>query len=129
MNQRNIFSAIAILLLIQGVAFFLMKDTMITNTFPDLDGAGHTATVRLIEVMCALSILIGLVTWAVRSTPGVAWAYTLGNLLLVLVTSKHMFMDHINVPLAAYGIQFLSFLGCAYVWMKERSSKPAMTAV
>ena len=120
MNQKNIFSVISVVLILQGVAFYFMKDQMVTDTFPGLDAAGYLALTKLMEVVCALSILLGLVTYANRNTPGVVWAFTLGTLVLVLVTSKHMFMDKVNVPLAAFIIQLLILLSCAYLWSKQK---------
>lgn len=120
MNQKNIFTAIAAILVLQGIAFFLMGDQMITGTYPDVAEPGHTALMQLLQVPSALSILVGLIAYANRATPNVTWAYTLGFGVLLCVTLKHMLMDHVNVPLPAVIIQALIFLVCGYLWSQEK---------
>ncbi len=120
MNQKNIFTAIAAILVLQGIAFFLLGDQMITGTYPDVAEPGHTALLQLLQVPSALSILIGLITYANRATPNITWAYTIGTGVLLGVTLKHMFMDHVNVPMAAAIIQVLIFLACGYLWSQEK---------
>ncbi|MBP7239725.1 MAG: hypothetical protein KBA14_05835 [Saprospiraceae bacterium] len=120
MNQKNIFTAIAAILVLQGIAFFLLGDQMITGTYPDVAEPGHTALLQLLQVPSALSILIGLITYANRTTPNITWAYTIGTGVLLGVTLKHMFMDHVNVPMAAAIIQVLIFLACGYLWSQEK---------
>ncbi|HEX5112917.1 MAG TPA: hypothetical protein VFV79_08725 [Saprospiraceae bacterium] len=126
MNQKNIFSVISIVLILQGIAFFAMGDKMITDTFPTVDANGHLALMKLLEVMAALSILTGIITWANRTSANVAWAYTLGSLVLLGVTMKHMLMDHINVPTFAWVIQALITLSCAYLWLGKKETRTAM---
>ena len=122
MNQKNIFSIISVVLILQGIVFFLLGDQMTSSTFPDLDEAGHLAVRRVIEVPSALSILIGLITFANRTHPGVLWAYTIGSAILLCVTLKHMFMDHVNVPIPAVVIQALIVLSCAYLWSQNKKA-------
>ena len=121
MNQKNIYSVIAALLLIQGIAFFIMNAQLMASAFPAIDDAGRQALGKLLEVMAALSILLGLVTYATRTTPNISWAYTLGTLILLAVTLKHKFMDGINVPIPAMLIQIIMLLAFAYVWSQERT--------
>jgi len=127
MNQKNIFSGISIVLILQGISFFVMGDQMVTDTFPGVDANGHTALIRLVEVMAALSILTGIITWANRTSANVAWAFTLGSLVLLCVTMKHLLMDHINVPTFAWVIQVLITLSCAYLWLGKKATQPAMS--
>ncbi len=122
MNQKNIFTAIAAILVLQGIGFFLMGDQMITNTFPDVTEPGHTALLRLLQVPSALSILLGLVTYANRGTANVVWAFTLGTAILLSVTLKHMLIDHVNVPIPAVTIQVLILLACGYLWSQEKKA-------
>ena len=119
MNQKNLFSVIAALLLIQGVAFFIMNAQLMASAFPAIDATGQQALGKLLEVMAALSVLLGLVTYATRTTPNVSWAFTIGSLVLLAVTLKHKFMDGINVPVPAMIIQVLMVLAFAYVWSQE----------
>jgi O-antigen/teichoic acid export membrane protein len=120
MNQKNIFTAIAAVLVLQGVAFFLIGDQMITGTYPDVAEPGHTALLQLLQVPSALSILLGLIAYANRTAPNVTWAFTIGTGILLGVTMKHMFIDHVNVPMAAAIIQAFIFLACGYLWSQEK---------
>ena len=126
MNQKNIFSAISVVLILQGIAFFAMGDKMISDTFPTVDANGHSALMTILQVVSALSILCGIVAWANRTSANVAWAYTLGSLVLLCVTMKHLLMDHINVPTFAWVIQVLITLSCAYLWLGKKENKTAM---
>ena len=125
MNNRTIFTIISAILILQGIGFFLMKNQIATSAYPGLDAPGLQAVAYMMEVLSALSILIGLITYGARSTAGISGYYTLGALVLVLVTSKHMFVDNVNVPLPAFVIQVLILLACAYLWMQERKGQSA----
>jgi|SRR5687767_1385329 len=120
MNQKNLYSVIAALLLIQGIAFFIMNAQLMASAFPDIDDTGRLALGRLLEVMAALSVLLGLVTYATRTTPNLNWAFTIGSLLLLAVTFKHKFMDGINVPIPAMIIQILMVVAFGYLWAQEQ---------
>ena len=120
MNQKNIFSAISVVLILQGVFFYAMGKKVVSDAFPNVDETGHNALVILMQVVSALSILCGIIAWANRTSINVVWAYTLGSLVLLLVTLKHEFMDHINVPVFAIIIQVLITLSCAYLWSQEK---------
>jgi len=125
MNQKNIFSIIAVVLILQGIGFFAMGDKVITDAFPTLDANGHSAGVTMLQVVSALSILSGIIAWANRTSANVAWAYTLGSLVLLCVTMKHLLMDHINVPTFAWVIQVLITLSCAYLWLGKKAPQTA----
>ena len=117
MNQKNIFSVISVVLILQGIGFLVMGNKVVSSAFPNVDEAGHHALVLIMEVVSALSILLGLITYTVRNTPDVLWAYTIGTLILVVFTFKHLFADHVNVPIVAVIIQVLIVLTCAYLWL------------
>ena len=120
MNQNNIFSVIAAVLILQGLAFMFMGNQIMTSAFPAVDGAGHLALTQFMQVVAALSILVGLVTYAIRTAPNVVWAYTLGTLVLVSITFKHKFVDGINVPIPAMVIQVFILLACVYLWTQSK---------
>jgi len=122
MNQKNIFTVIGVVLILQGVAFVTMCTKVAANSFPNLDDAGISAVAVVITVIGMLSLLVGLNSFAAKNTPAVLWAYTLGFGLLCLLTLKHYFIDHINVPIPAMIIQVLTFLACGYLWMKSRNT-------
>src|SRR4030095_1996032 len=122
MNQKNIFTVIGVVLILQGVAFLTMCTKVAANAFPTLDEAGNNAVAVVISVIGMLFILVGLISIAAKNTPTVLWAYTLGFGWLCLLTLKHYFIDHINVPLPAMIIQILTFLACGYLWMKSRNT-------
>ena len=120
MNQKNIFSAISVVLILQGIFFYAMGNKVVSDAFPNVDETGHNALVILMQVVSALSILCGIIAWANRTSTNVVWAYTLGSLVLLLDTLKHEFMDHVNVPVFAIIIQVLITLSCAYLWSQEK---------
>ena len=119
MNQKNIFTVIAALLILQGLVFFFIKTQIMASAFPAVDATGQEALSHFMEVVAALSILTGLITYANRTTPGVVWAFSLGTLVLIGVTLKHKFMDGINVPIPAILIQAIILLGCLYLWSQK----------
>ncbi len=123
MNQKNIFMVIGVILLLQGVFFYTMADNVVTGAFPTIDAAGKTSAIPLMQVMSVLSILVGLISIASRNNASVLWAYTLGFGLFVVLSLKHMLMDHINVPIPALAIQIVIVLACVYLWMQNK--KPA----
>lgn len=122
MNQKNIFTAIAIVLFLQGIAFYAMGDKIIASSFPSLDEKGIYAGVTLLQVISAISIIVGLITYANRGTANVVWAFLIGFALLSALTLKHLLVDHINVPTAAVIIQLGIVLACAYLWMQNRKA-------
>ncbi len=73
MNQKNIFTIIGVILLLQGFAFYLMGDKMGSSVFPNLDQAGSNATTNLFQVISMLSIVVGLISFAARNSPQVLW--------------------------------------------------------
>ncbi|MEO5582790.1 MAG: hypothetical protein ABIR66_08865 [Saprospiraceae bacterium] len=56
MNQKSIFIVIAALLAIQGIAFIVMGDQVISDSFPVLDAACKSAAIPLLQIIAALSI-------------------------------------------------------------------------
>jgi len=122
MNQKNIFTVVAAILILQGIAFFFMGNTMAAESFPNLDDAGKGAVAVIMEVLGLLSVTIGLITYAVRGNNDVLWAYLLGFVLLTANTLKHRFIDDLNVPIPAMVIQVGILLACVYLWTKNRSS-------
>ncbi|MEP6647078.1 MAG: hypothetical protein ABJC12_08305 [Saprospiraceae bacterium] len=121
MNQKNIFSVIAALLVLQGIGFFLMKGTIVTSSFPALDEAGHSAAVKLIAVIAALSIMIGLIAYAARSATNVVWAFAIGSAILGAVTIKHRFTDGVNVPVGVMVVQLFIIMACFYLWGQKEA--------
>src|SRR5687767_5990660 len=120
MNQKNLFTIISAVLVLQGLAFFIMGDQMMVTSFPNNDEAAHHSLGLLFELVAALFILIGIVTYAASTTPSVVWAFTIGSFILLAVTLKHHFVDGINVPIPAIIIQVLMLLAFAYLWSQQK---------
>ena len=78
MNQKNVFTVIGAVLLLQGIGMYAMGNKMMADTFPNLDPNGQYAVINLAQVLAILSILVGLISFATKNVPGVLWAYTLG---------------------------------------------------
>ncbi|MEO6131862.1 MAG: hypothetical protein ABIQ02_08430, partial [Saprospiraceae bacterium] len=83
---------------------------------------GHKAAATLLEVMAALSIMVGLIAYAARSASNVVWAFAIGALILGAVTVKHRFMDGVNVPVGAMVIQLFIILSCMYLWLGKKET-------
>ena len=122
MNQKNLFTIIGAVLVLQGIVFFFIGDKIAAGSFPTLDETGKHATKTLLTVMACLFILLGLITYAVRENQSVLWAYCIGVGLLTLNTMKHLLIDHINVPTFAWILQLLILLACIYLWMQSRKA-------
>jgi len=126
MSQKNIFSVIGAILVLQGLAFYLMATDVVTSAFPNLDEAGKAAPVILMQVMAVMSVALGLIAFASRNATGVAWAYCIGFALFSIVSLKHLLVDNINVPIPAVIIQIGIVLACAYLWMRSTNPKAAL---
>ena len=114
------FSVIAAVLVLQGIAFFVMGDQVISGAFPALQGDAHLAPTQLLQVMAAFSIMLGLIAYAARTTSAVLWAFTIGGTVLLAVTLKHLLVDNIKVPIPALVIQILIVLSCGYLWLSVK---------
>ena len=125
MNQKNIFTAIGAILAIQGIAFYFMADNVVSSAFPNLDEAGKHAPIILMQVMAVMSFALGLVAYASRNTPGDLWAFFIGFALFSIVSLKHLFIDHINVPIPAIVIQLCIVLACGYLLVSGSKTKTA----
>ncbi len=123
MNQKNIFTFIGAILVLQGIIFYLIADKMALFAFPTLIDVGQDAAADLVQVISMMFITIGLISFAARNTPHVLWAYTLGFSLIGLNSLKHLFIDHVNVPIPAIVIQLGIALVCGYLWMQSRKSQ------
>jgi hypothetical protein len=120
MNQKTIFLVIGAILVLQGIAFLMMGDKVISGAFPNVDDTAKYPGVTLLHVVAMLSIAIGLISFAARNSPQVLWGYALGFSLLTLLTLKHLLMDHINVPIPALVIQIGIALACIYLWIQSK---------
>ena len=120
MNQKNIFTAIAAVLILQGIAFYIMGHQIAADAYPNLAVDGQGAIKIMLEIMGALSIAIGLLAYATRTTPGVVGAFTLGAVVILIVTLKHLLVDGVNVPIPAIIIQVLIVLACVYLLSTKR---------
>ena len=125
MNQKNTFTVIGVILVLQGILFYAMGDTLSAQTFPDLDAAGRSASINLLQVISMLSIVVGLISFAARNSPQVLWAFAVGFVLFALNTLKHRFIEHINVPVFAMVIQIVFALACVYLWVNTKKAKAA----
>ena len=123
MNQKNIFTIIGAILLLQGIVFYLIADKMVLGAFPTLNNVGQDAAEDLVQVISMMSITIGLISFAARNTPQLLWAYALGFSLIGLNSLKHLFIDQVNVPIPAMVIQLGIALVCGYLWMQSRKSQ------
>ena len=125
MNQRNIFSIIGAVLVLQGIFFYFMADYVVSDAFTGLDETGKYAPVILMQVMAVMSVALGVIAYASRNTPEVLGAFFLGFTLFLLISLKHLFIDHINVPIPAVAIQAGIVIACGYLRMQSGKVKAA----
>ena len=119
MNQKNIFTGISFVLVVQGLLFFFMGDKIASDAFPSLAPECQDAVHKLIKVIGGLYILVGLVAYSSRNTSQVLWAFAVGFILVASITLKHIWKDHINVPIYALVIQILIAVLCVYLWSQN----------
>ncbi len=122
MSQKNIFTAIAAVLILQGLAFFFMGGKVASDSFPTLDQAGLNAVAVMFQVIGLLSIIVALISYAVRGDSSVLWAYLVGFGLFLLNTLKHKFIDGLNVPIPAIVIQVGIVIAVGYLFMQNRNN-------
>lgn len=125
MNQKNVFTALGVLLALQGISFYVMGSKIALDAFGDLGEPGNLAAKHLMEVMAALSFNFGLIAYTNRSNSQILWPFTLGFAILLIVTLKHVLADGIHVPIWAVAFQILSLIACVYLWMQNNKAKPA----
>ena len=121
MNQKNIFTIIGAVLMLQGIAFYFMAADVVSSAFGNLDETGKYAPSILMQVMGVLSFSLGLIAYASRNTSEVLWAFFFGFTLFCLVSLKHLFIDHISVPIPAIVIQICIVIACGYLLMRQRN--------
>lgn len=119
MNQKNIFTAISVILLLQSIFFYTMGGKVVAEVYPNLSADGITVATTMMRVAAMLNIALGLISFAARNSPQVLWAYTVGFGLFALNTLKDLFIDKINVPIAAVVIQVGIVLVCGYLWYRQ----------
>jgi len=123
MNQKNIFTGIAVVLLLQGIVFYFMGEKMVTDSFPSLDPNCVFPAHTMMKVVASLSFAVGLITYAARNSPEVLWAYTIGVGVMSLNTLNDVFDDRLNVPMAAVVIQIGIVLLSGYLWYQQSQKK------
>lgn len=123
MNQRNIFNVIGAVLVLQGIFFYLMADYVVSDAFTGIDEAGKYAPTILMQVMGVMSVTLGVIAFATRNTAEVLGAFILGFALFLTVSLKHLFVDHINVPIPAIAVQAGIVLACGYLRMQGNKAK------
>ena len=116
MNQKNIFTGISVVLVLQGIAFYTIAGKFVSESFPGLTEDAANAPTTLMKVFAMFCLALGLITYAVRNYAQCLWAYTVGIGLLSLNTLKDLFIDKLNVPMPAVVIQVGITLLCAYLW-------------
>jgi hypothetical protein len=129
MNQKNMFTAISVVLILQGLGFFFMGDRIAVDAFPNVDASVQGAVKIMLEVMSALSIALGLIAYASRTHAGAVWAFTVGFAIFLCVTLKHLLVDGVNVPIPAVVIQTLIVLVCGYLWLGQSKRTVASAAL
>jgi threonine/homoserine efflux transporter RhtA len=120
MNQKNVFTVLAIL----GIGFslfsYFMGAQIGKNSFPELSELGMFAVGINQELVAMVNLIVVLAMFASRDNPKVLWAFTLGFFLLGLNTLKHMVIDGVNVPIMGVVIQWGITLVIGYLWLQHR---------
>ena len=120
MNQKTIFTVIASLLILQGVGIFFMSGQIASESFPNLSKEGIWAASEMATVVAVLYLTIGAITFSVRKHPEVLFAYVIGFALIVLNTSKHIFISKVVVPMPLYIIQIFFLLSFIFLLIKSK---------
>ena len=125
MNQKNIFSVIGAVLVLQGIFFYIMADYVVSDAFRGIDEAAKYAPTILMQVMGVMSVMLGVIAFASRNAAGVLGAFLIGFTLFLAVSLKHLLIDHINVPIPAIVVQAGIVLACGYLRMQGNKAKTA----
>ncbi|MFY0627636.1 MAG: hypothetical protein JXR07_15170 [Reichenbachiella sp.] len=123
MNQKTIFTIIASLLVLQGIGIFILSDQIVSQSFPDLTEHGIRAAAEMATVVAVLYVSIGIITFYVREFPEVLIAYVVGFFLIVLNTSKHIFISEMNVPLPLFLIQLFFLFSFIFLMVKTKKQR------
>lgn len=120
MNQKNVFTVIAIM----GIGFslfaYIMGPQIGKNSFPELNELGMFAVGINQELIAMVNLIVVLVMFATRDNPKVLWAFTLGFFLLGLNSLKHVVIDGVHVAIAGIVLQWAITAAVAYVWWQHR---------
>lgn len=123
MNQKNVFTVLAIL----GIGFsafsYFMGSQIGKNSFPELSELGMFAVGINQELVAMVNLIVVLVMFASRDNPKVLWAFTLGFFLLGLNTLKHMVIDGVDVPIIGVVLQWGITAVIGYLWWKHRKEE------
>jgi len=123
MSQKNIFTVIAAILVLQSIAAYFMGSQIAADVWQDLGERGNFALKINLQLVAVITAALSLITYASRSNPQVLWAYTAGFGLVGLNSLKHMFVDQVNVPIWALVIQLGIALVCGYLWTQNRKTE------
>jgi hypothetical protein len=123
MNQKNVFTVLAIL----GVGFsafsYFMGPQIGKNSFPELSELGMFAVGINQELVAMVNIIVVLVMFASRDNPKVLWAFTLGFFLLGLNSLKHVVVDGVDVPIIGMILQWAITILIGYLWWQHRKEE------
>jgi hypothetical protein len=128
MNQKNIFTVIAIFLLFWALSFYFIGEKVVGDSFPGLSEEGMYAAIINAQLASTFLIIIALMVWATRNVPQVLGYFTIGTTILVMVTLKHIFIDGVSVPIVAPIFQGIVALLSGYLWYKNRITNSQMDA-
>lgn len=128
MNQKNIFSATSILLMIWSVSFYLMGKTIAVDTYPGIDEIGIFAVSINAQLGAMFIMIVALVMWAGKNSPEVLGAFTLGVGLLAVNTLKHYFIDDVYIPVVAIIFQWVIAILFAILWFRQNSMDKKVTS-
>jgi hypothetical protein len=126
MNQKNIFTALAAFGLIWSISAYTMGDRIANDSFQGLDEKGVFAVSIANQLVAAVNLIVVLALFATRNHSNVAWAFSLGFLIMGIGSLKHLLMDGVNVPIIGIAAQFLFAAICGYLWLKERQGAAAI---
>ncbi|MFN0213220.1 MAG: hypothetical protein ACKVT2_03115 [Saprospiraceae bacterium] len=123
MNQKNIFTGIAAVLALQGILFYFLGEKMTSESFPNIDPNCVFPAYTIMKVLSCVSFALGLITYTVRNSPQVLWAYTIGIGLMSLNTLNDLLDERLNVPIVAIVIQVGIVLLSGYLWYQNSQKK------
>lgn len=120
MNQKTIFTVLAVFGLIWSISLYTMGEQIANDSFVGLDEKGIFAVSIANQLTAAVNLIVVLALFATRYHSNVAWAFALGFLIMGIGSLKHLLIDSINVPVIGIVFQFIFAAVCGYLWLKER---------
>jgi len=122
MKGKIVLTAFSVVSILQGIAYIFLAKTISENAFPGL--SDFMPPTALHQAIGAFAIGLGVLAFLSRGLTNeglkkILLGFVITAILIVLVASKHLFIDGLNVPMPVYIIQIVFLLWFAVSYVKS----------